>query len=201
MGMPELVVAAVLSEGRSKSEVARQYGVSRRWVITLVQRFLTEGEAGLVPRSRRPHHSPNQVAAAIEDQIIAIRKELDRDGHEAGAATIAYHLEHRHGHTPGGQHDLADPERPRLRHTPTPQTTQVQLLPIPARTAQRDVGHRHHPLDARGRHRRGDPQHPGRPLPLLPDQHHAGTFKAHDVDHDYTQTARRYGDRDCCRFG
>ena len=38
MGMPQLVVAAVLVERRSKSEVARQYGVSRRWVITLVQR-------------------------------------------------------------------------------------------------------------------------------------------------------------------
>ena len=31
MGMPQLVVAAVLVERRSKSEVARQYGVSRRW--------------------------------------------------------------------------------------------------------------------------------------------------------------------------
>jgi transposase len=52
MGMPQLVVAAVVVERRSKSEVARQYGVSRRWVITLVQRYLAEGEAGLAPRSR-----------------------------------------------------------------------------------------------------------------------------------------------------
>jgi transposase len=37
MGMAQLVVAAVLVEGRSKSDVARTYGVSRRWVITLVQ--------------------------------------------------------------------------------------------------------------------------------------------------------------------
>lgn len=43
MGMPELVVAAVLEQGRPKSEVARAYGVSRRWVITLVQRFEAEG--------------------------------------------------------------------------------------------------------------------------------------------------------------
>ena len=39
MGMAQLVVTAVLVEGRSKSEVARTYGVSRRWVVTLVQRF------------------------------------------------------------------------------------------------------------------------------------------------------------------
>ena len=32
MGMAELVVAAVVFEGRSKSAVARDYGISRRWV-------------------------------------------------------------------------------------------------------------------------------------------------------------------------
>ena len=47
MGMPLLVVTVVLVEGRNKSEVAREYGVSRRWVITLVQRYLAEGDAGL----------------------------------------------------------------------------------------------------------------------------------------------------------
>ncbi|MCY7342862.1 MAG: helix-turn-helix domain-containing protein [Pseudonocardia sp.] len=49
MGMAQLVVTAVLVEGRLKSEVAREFGVSRRWVITLVRRYLAEGEAGLVP--------------------------------------------------------------------------------------------------------------------------------------------------------
>jgi transposase InsO family protein len=100
MGMAQLVVTAVLAEGRSKSEVARQYGVSRRWVITLVQRYLAEGDAGLQPRSRRPRTSPQRTAVEVEDEIIAIRKELDRDGHEAGAATIAFHLAQRHGHSP-----------------------------------------------------------------------------------------------------
>src|SRR3954452_11191758 len=97
MGMAQLVLTGVLVEGRSKSEVAREYGVSRRWVITLVQRFLTGGDVGLQPRSRRPHHSPCRTAQAGEDEIIALRKELDRGGHEAGAATIAAHLEQRHG--------------------------------------------------------------------------------------------------------
>jgi transposase InsO family protein len=31
---------------------------------------------------------------------VAIRKDLDRNGHEAGAATIAFHLEQRHGRAP-----------------------------------------------------------------------------------------------------
>jgi len=98
--MAHLVVTAVLVEGRTKSEVAREYGVSRRWVIELVQRFEAEGEAGLLARSRRPRSSPHRTPDGVEDEIIAIRKELDRDGHDAGAATIAFHLEQRHGHAP-----------------------------------------------------------------------------------------------------
>jgi transposase InsO family protein len=100
MGMAQLVVASVLVEGRSKSEVARTYGVSRRWVITLVQRYLAEGDAGLEPRSRRPRRSPNRTPADVENEIVAIRKELAKAGHEAGAATIAFHLERRHGAAP-----------------------------------------------------------------------------------------------------
>jgi transposase InsO family protein len=100
MGMSQLVVTAVLVEKRSKSEVARQYGVSRRWVITLVQRYLAEGDVGLEPRSRRPLSSPGRTAAVVEDEIVRIRKDLDKGGHEAGAATIAFHLEQRHGSAP-----------------------------------------------------------------------------------------------------
>jgi transposase InsO family protein len=100
MGMPQLVIASVLVEGRTKAEVARDYGVFRRWVITLVQRFLAEGEAGLAPRSRRPRTSPQRTSQRLEDEIIELRKELDRDGHEGGAATIAAHLTRRHGSSP-----------------------------------------------------------------------------------------------------
>src|SRR3954467_2068395 len=100
MGMPQLVVTAVLAEGRSKSEVARDYGVSRRWVIELVQRYLADGDAGLQPRSRRPHTSPLRIDQALEDEIVDLRKELDRQGHEAGAASIAAHLTRRRGTSP-----------------------------------------------------------------------------------------------------
>lgn len=100
MSLARLVVTAVVVEGRSKREVARDYGVSRRWVITLVARFRAEGETALTARSRRPHTSPRRTSQEVEDEIVALRKELDRGGHEAGAATISYHLEHRHGHAP-----------------------------------------------------------------------------------------------------
>jgi transposase-like protein len=78
MGMPQLVVTAVLVEGRSKSEVAREYGVSRRWVITLVQRYLAEGNAGLAPRSRRPLTSPQRTTQELEDEIVAIAVVVSR---------------------------------------------------------------------------------------------------------------------------
>jgi hypothetical protein len=61
MSLARLVVAAVRFEGRSKAEVAREYRVSRPWVHELIKRFDAEGEAGLEPRSRRPHRSPAQT--------------------------------------------------------------------------------------------------------------------------------------------
>jgi transposase InsO family protein len=44
--------------------------------------------------------SPGRTAKALEDEVVELRKELDRDGHEAGAATIAFHLDQRHGRSP-----------------------------------------------------------------------------------------------------
>ena len=115
--MPQLIVTAVLVEGRSKSEAARDYGVSRRWVITVVQRFLAEGETGLQPRSRRPHRQPTRTASTVEDEIVEIRKDLDKHGHEAGAATIAFHLRQRHGHGPAVSTNSSSTARQRRRST------------------------------------------------------------------------------------
>ena len=100
MSLGLLVVTAVRIEGRTKAEVARDYGVSRRWVHELVGRFDTEGEAGLEPRSRRPRTIPGRTPEALEDEIVELRKELDDQGLDAGAHTIAVHLSRRHGEAP-----------------------------------------------------------------------------------------------------
>jgi transposase InsO family protein len=92
MSLARLVITAVKVEGRSKSEVARDYAVSRYWVQQLVRRFEAEGEAAFQPRSRRPHHRPNAVPAQLEDRIIRLRKELSKKGLDAGAETIRVHL-------------------------------------------------------------------------------------------------------------
>jgi transposase InsO family protein len=100
MSLARLVVTAVLVEGRAKAEVARSYQVSRTWVHELVRRYQTEGDAGLEPRSRRPHSNPAQTPRGVEDEIVALRKQLTDDGLDAGAATIAAHLHRRHGSSP-----------------------------------------------------------------------------------------------------
>jgi transposase InsO family protein len=93
MSMARVVIAAVVVEGRSKSEVARDYGVSRVWVQKLVKRYWAEGDAAFEPRSRRPHTNPRRVVdVETENRIVALRKELTDAGHDAGAETIAFHL-------------------------------------------------------------------------------------------------------------
>ena len=98
--MGRLVVTAVRGEGRSKSGVARDYGVSRRWVYELLRRFDAEGEAGLEARSKRPRTSPAQTSAAVEDEVVELRKRLVEEGLDAGAHTIGWHLHRRHATAP-----------------------------------------------------------------------------------------------------
>jgi transposase InsO family protein len=100
MSLARLVVTAVLVEGRPKAAVARDYGVSRRWVHELVRRFQGGGEGGLEPRSRRPRTSPHRVPDVLEQEIVELRKHLADEGLDAGAHTIAVHLERRHGASP-----------------------------------------------------------------------------------------------------
>jgi transposase InsO family protein len=88
----QLIITAVVAERRSKTEVARDYGVSRYWVQQLVSRYQREGPSAFEPRSRRPHHSPQAVDAEVEETIIRLRKELSKQGFDAGAETIAAHL-------------------------------------------------------------------------------------------------------------
>ncbi len=92
MSKAQLVITAVVLEGRSKSEVARDYDVSRYWVQQLIKRYETEGASAFEPHSRRPQHNPRALGATVEDKIVRLRKTLAKKGYDAGAATIAGHL-------------------------------------------------------------------------------------------------------------
>jgi transposase len=82
----------VIVKGRSKSEVARDYDVSRYWVQQLCQRYESEGPATFQPHSRRPLHNPRAVEASVEEAIVRLRKTLTRQSYDAGADTIAAHV-------------------------------------------------------------------------------------------------------------
>ena len=92
MDVGRYLVEAHLREGRPIGELARAHGVHRSWLYKLLGRYRAQGEAGLVPRSRRPHRSPQAMAQDIADTIVALRTELLAAGLDAGALTIQWHL-------------------------------------------------------------------------------------------------------------
>ena len=96
MSKARLVITAVLIEGRSQSQVARDYGVSQSWISRLIARYTLDGDAAFEPRSRRPHTSPTRLPQPTIDLIVDLRTELTGKGLDAGPHTIAWHLQHHH---------------------------------------------------------------------------------------------------------
>lgn len=73
-----LIVERVLVAGRPRSHVAKEMGISRQRVSHWINRYLTEGEAGLHDRSSRPHHCPTRTPVETEAQVLALRAEQRR---------------------------------------------------------------------------------------------------------------------------
>src|SRR5215468_5364971 len=92
MSKARLVITAVVVQGRTQGEVAREYGVSQGWVSRLVTRYRAEGEAAYEPRSRRPKTSPMAISDQAVELIIKLRKDLAGRGLDAGPHTICWHL-------------------------------------------------------------------------------------------------------------
>ncbi len=167
MSKAQLVITAVVLQGRSKSEVARDYDVSRQWVQELCRRFQAEGRCGLPAPLTAPaqqpsgrHHRgrrPHRVAAQDPDQTRPRRRRRHHrhpSGHRPQHHQCACHL-----------HDLANLKTPRLRHTPTAQTAPLLLETLLRRATQPMLASRRDPLAPHPRRRRGNPQHPRRPFP------------------------------------
>jgi transposase len=96
MDLAGYVINAVLVEGRNVREVCETHGISRSWLYELIARYRDAGDDGLQAQSKRPRSSPTRVPAAVEDEIVELRKELTELGVDAGAHTIHYHLQRRH---------------------------------------------------------------------------------------------------------
>ena len=100
MSMARLVITAVVVEGRTKSEVARDYGMSRVWVQKLVhatrlraRRRSSRGRGGRMPARRRS-------AWRSRTRSSRLRKELTEDGHGRRRGDHRWHLAHRRDGSP-----------------------------------------------------------------------------------------------------
>jgi len=71
----EEFVRLALAPGANKRELCRRFGISRSKGYKWIGRYLAKGRDGLADRSRRPHHSPTRTAAAIEAEVLRIRKD------------------------------------------------------------------------------------------------------------------------------
>ncbi len=91
-GLGRYIVDAVVLEHRSPTELARDHGISRRWIHKLLKRFKEGGYAALAPRSRRPHSCSHQTSPEVQARVLRLRQELVAAGHDAGPETIAHHL-------------------------------------------------------------------------------------------------------------
>src|SRR5438874_2702984 len=85
-------VLAVIADGRTVSEVAADWGVSRRTVHRWLARYESQGLEGLGDRSHRPAFCPHQIPATIEAMVLEMRR-----GHPYwGARRIAFELGRKH---------------------------------------------------------------------------------------------------------
>ena len=96
MSKARLVITAITVENRPVTEVVTTYGVSRSWLYELLARYRAEGEAAFEPRSRRPQTSPRATPPEIVELVLRLRKQLAEAGHDAGADTLLWHLQHHH---------------------------------------------------------------------------------------------------------
>jgi transposase InsO family protein len=58
--------------GWPQAHIAKAMGISRKCVKTWLDRYATEGEAGLRDRSSRPHHTPRRTSAEVESRVVEL---------------------------------------------------------------------------------------------------------------------------------
>ena len=69
----KLLVDRIRGGGWSVAAAAEAAGVSRQTAYEWLRRFESEGDAGLLDRSSRPHRSPGRIPTVVEDRVVADR--------------------------------------------------------------------------------------------------------------------------------
>lgn len=85
--------SAAINDGGSVAGAARRYGVSRQRAYKIKRRWDADGDSGLPPRSRAARTIANRTDAVPASRIVELRKQLEKDGPDAGAESIAAGLE------------------------------------------------------------------------------------------------------------
>jgi transposase InsO family protein len=67
-------VLAVIGDGRSITEVAASWGISRQTLHTWLERWEAGGLEGLVDRSHRPATCPHQLDPVVEIEVLEARR-------------------------------------------------------------------------------------------------------------------------------
>jgi transposase InsO family protein len=93
MSRARVAVLKAVSTQATITEVAAEFGISRRQLTRLIAAYRAGGLDALEPRSRAPHSVPLRTPPQVRDRVIQLRQQLTADGLDAGAVTIAWHLE------------------------------------------------------------------------------------------------------------
>lgn len=127
-------VMAVVGDGRSVTEVAASWGVSRQTLHTWLARYESGGLENLVDRSHRPASCPHKVDPDVEVAIWEMRR-----AHPGwGPTRLVFELGRRRGGLPLGGLPGAAPSRPDRPRGPS--TPRGALAPLGAGPGD-GVGH------------------------------------------------------------
>jgi transposase InsO family protein len=120
-----LFIADCLRERDSMTALCAEYGISRKTGYKWLARYHREGQEGLVEQSRRPQSSPQALSYAVQQHILALRRQY-RD--PPGAKKIQMLLAQRYPdqtvpsrttiYTVLRRAGLVEPQR-RIRRVPT----------------------------------------------------------------------------------
>jgi transposase-like protein len=96
------MVACVLDQHWTIEQTAERFQVDAKTVRKWRDRFVAEGDSGLVDRSSRPHCSPNQTPLPVRDKVLCLRRQhrwgADHIAHETGlAASTVQNILNREG--------------------------------------------------------------------------------------------------------
>ena len=89
----QVIVLSILHDGLSPTQAAERFGVGRTWIYQLLVRYKAGGLEALEPGSRKPKSNPRALTGEKRNEIIGLRRDLLSQGLDAGAASIAWHIE------------------------------------------------------------------------------------------------------------